>query len=150
VDSGKKVWLARFLYALVPPSPELPIWLGDWAVWPSSQHMPLFTRFREAFGEKRPWIDAPGHLLKPEEANDAISIISVALLFFWDCHLIPDATRSLRHTMNTVGSPAGIRESPRQLAKSLPTLAWTFGSRIRFERAHSGPAGGIVCPAEFD
>ena len=59
VDSGRTVWLARFLYSLLQPSPELLIWLGNWAVWPSNQHIPLFTRFREAFGEKRPLIDAP-------------------------------------------------------------------------------------------
>jgi hypothetical protein len=47
--------------------------------------MPLFTRFREAFGEKRPLIETPGHLLTPEEADDAISIIAVSLLFLWSC-----------------------------------------------------------------
>ena len=93
VDSGRKIWLARFLYSLLEPSSELLIWLGDWAVWPSSQHMPLFTRFREAFGEKRPLIEAPGHLLTPEEADDAISIISVSLLFMWNCHILSDTGR---------------------------------------------------------
>jgi hypothetical protein len=87
------VWLARFLYSLLQPSPELLIWLGDWAVWPSSQHMPLFTRFREAFGEKRPLIDAPGHLLTPEEEDDAVSIMSVALLFSWNCQVLSGCGR---------------------------------------------------------
>jgi hypothetical protein len=40
--------------------------------------MPLFTRFREAFGEKRPLIEAPGHLLTPGEADDAVSPVSRA------------------------------------------------------------------------
>ena len=93
VDSGQKVWLARFLYSLLQPSSELLIWLGDWAVWPSSQHMPLFTRFREAFGEKRPLLEAPGHLLTPEEADDAVSIISVSLLFMWNCHVLSHSGR---------------------------------------------------------
>ena len=93
VDSGRKVWLARFLYSLLQPSPELLIWVGDWDVWPSSQHMPLFTRFREAFGEKRPLIDAPGHLLTPEEEDDAVSIMSVSLLFFWNCHVLSGSGR---------------------------------------------------------
>ena len=87
-DSGQKVWLARFLYSLLQPSSELLIWLDDWAVWPSSQHMPLFTRFREAFGERRPLIEAPGCLLTPDEIDDAISIMSVSLLFMWDCHVL--------------------------------------------------------------
>ncbi len=55
-DSGRKVAFGRFLYSLLDSAPELVFWLGDWAVWPSSQHMPLFTRFRQAFGESRPLI----------------------------------------------------------------------------------------------
>src|ERR1035437_8906535 len=60
-DSGKKVYLARLLYSLVAPDPETLLLVDDWAVWPSSQHMPLFTRFRQALGENRPLIEAPGH-----------------------------------------------------------------------------------------
>ena len=54
----------------------------------------LFARFREAFGERRPLIEAPGHLLAPNEADDAISIIAVSLLFFWDCHMLSVSGRS--------------------------------------------------------
>ncbi len=92
-DSGRKVWLSRFLYSLLDPSPEPLIWLGDWAVWPSCQHMALFTRFRQAFGEPRPLIEAPGHLVTPVEAEDGISIISVSLLFIWDCHVLSASGR---------------------------------------------------------
>ena len=87
-DSGGKVWFSRFLYSLVEPAPEMLIWLGDWSVWPSCQHMPLFTKFRTAFGEQRPLIEAPGHLVTPEDADDALSIIGVSLLFIWDCHIL--------------------------------------------------------------
>jgi hypothetical protein len=92
-DSGKKVLLARTLYSLIDASPEMLLWLGDWDVWPSSQHMPLFTRFREAFGEKRPLIEAPAHLLAPDESEDSVSIITVALLFIWDCHILTASGR---------------------------------------------------------
>jgi hypothetical protein len=87
-DSGRKVWFARFLYSLLPPSGELLIWLGDWAVWESAQHMPLFTRFRQACGENRPLIEAPGHLVTSDDADDALSIMSISLLFAWDCHAL--------------------------------------------------------------
>jgi hypothetical protein len=95
IDSGRKVWLARFLYELLAPSPELLIWLGDWAVWPSSQHMPLFSRFRQALGEHRPLIEAPGHLVTPDEIEDAVSILTVSLLFFWNCHLLTASGRDV-------------------------------------------------------
>jgi len=91
-DSGRKVELARAVVRWMVASGDLLIWIADWAVWPSSQHMPLFTRFREAFGEDRPLIEAPGHLINKEQADDATSILAVALLFVWDCHVFT-ATR---------------------------------------------------------
>jgi hypothetical protein len=94
-DSGRKVWLARFLYGLVDPSPELLIWLGDWAVWPSGQHMPLFSRFRQSFREHRPLIDAPAHLVAPDEIEDGISILTMSLFFLWDCHVLTASGRDV-------------------------------------------------------
>lgn len=70
-------------------------WLGDWAVWPSSQHMPLFTRFRQAIGESRQLIDVPGHLLTPAEADDAVSILVVSLQFVWNCHILTSSGRDV-------------------------------------------------------
>jgi hypothetical protein len=68
------------------PASEMLLWLDNWGVWPSSQHLPLFSRFREALGEQRPLIESPGHLITGNEYEDAVSIIAVSLLFFWDCH----------------------------------------------------------------
>jgi len=93
VDSGKKVFFSKLIYSFIDPAPELLLWIGDWAVWPSSQHMPLFSRFRQAFGEMRPLIEAPGHLLVPDEADDAVSIIATSLLFIWDCHILTASGR---------------------------------------------------------
>jgi hypothetical protein len=85
IDSGRKVACAEHLYSLVEPSPETLLWLTAWSVWPSSQHMPLFDRFRQSLGEFRPLIEAPGHLVTAADADDARSIIAVSLLFLWDC-----------------------------------------------------------------
>mgnify|MGYP003576862615 CR=1 FL=1 len=84
-DSGKKVQLAKTVAEWSLRQCETLFWLGDWDVWPSSQHMPLFTRFRAALGETRPLIETPGHLLQCDEVDDGSSILAVALLFFWDC-----------------------------------------------------------------
>lgn len=92
-DSGAKVSLARYLLSLVAKEEETLLLVDDWAVWPSSQHMPLFTRFREAFGERRPLIEAPGHLVIGSETDDAVSIVSTALLFIWDCYGISSSGR---------------------------------------------------------
>lgn len=96
-DSGAKVALARFLYSLVAPEPETLLLLSDWAVWPSSQHMPLFERFREAVGERRPLIEAPAHLVTASDNDDAISIIATSLLFIWDCTGISASGRDAFH-----------------------------------------------------
>ena len=60
--------------------------LDEWYVWPSSAHLPLWSRFREALGETRSLIDAPGHLVSNSDSEDGISIIALALLFVWDCY----------------------------------------------------------------
>ena len=31
-DSGRKVWLSRYLYSLLDPAPELLAWIGEWSV----------------------------------------------------------------------------------------------------------------------
>lgn len=90
-DSGRKIELARRIVGVMPVSGELLIWIGEWSVWPSSEHMPLFTRLRLALGERRPLIEAPGHLVKHIDCDDGISVVALALLFFWDCHVFSSA-----------------------------------------------------------
>ena len=92
-DSGAKVSLARHLFSLVASDSETLVLVDDWAVWPSSQHLPLFTRFREALGEHRPLIEAPAHVVTPADADDAISIVATSLLFIWDCYGISSTGR---------------------------------------------------------
>src|ERR1700722_1235310 len=85
-DSGRKVCLARLLYSLIPPEPETLILMDDWGVWPSSQHLPLVTRFRQALGERRELVEAPAHLVAASDQDDAVSIIAMSLLFICDCY----------------------------------------------------------------
>ena len=92
-DSGRKVTLARNVLTCLQKRDEVLLWMDDWAVWPSSQHMPLFTRFREALGERRRLIEAPGHALLVHEFDDALSVLAVALLFIWDCHVFSGVGR---------------------------------------------------------
>src|ERR1700722_3936026 len=62
-DSGKKAYLAKVLYSHFEESSEFLLWLSDWSVWPSGEHMPLFDRFRESLGEKQTIDKTPGHLI---------------------------------------------------------------------------------------
>ena len=99
-DSGAKISMARFLFSLVAPEPETLLLLDDWTVWPSSQHMPLFIRFRQALGESRPLIATPGHLISASDNDDAVSIIATSLLFIWDCYGISSSGRDAFYISN--------------------------------------------------
>lgn len=92
-DSGAKVSLARLLFSLVASEPGTLLLVDYLEVWPSSQHLPLFTRFREALGEHRPLIEAPEHIVTATETDDAVSIVATSLLFIWDCYGISSSGR---------------------------------------------------------
>ena len=64
------------------------VWTGDWGVWPSCEHMPLFTRFRQALGEPRPLSESNAQLFEPSEAQDGQSYAMLHCLFLWDCWVI--------------------------------------------------------------
>ena len=92
-DSGAKVHLAHRLFSLVSSESETLLLVDDWGVWPSSQHLPLFTRFRQALGEHRSLKEAPGHIASASDADDAVSVIAASLLFIWDCYGISSTGR---------------------------------------------------------
>jgi hypothetical protein len=94
VDSGKKVFLAKVVFERLRSEKEFLLWLHDWVVWPSSGHVPLILRLRESPGESRGLEDAPGILITREEIDDGISILILALQFYWDC-LVVGASGSL-------------------------------------------------------
>jgi hypothetical protein len=117
-DSGRKVELSLSIIEAAPKSTELLLWVSDWAVWHGYHHMPLFSRFREAFGERRPLIEAPGHLIAKEDLDDAVSVLATSLLFLLglSCFFRQRAT--------------GLRLFPRRMERNLCsgriTDAWRF------------------------
>jgi len=60
------------------------------AVFPALANVHPIPR---AFGERRPLIEAPGHIVTPTDADDAISIVAISLLFIWDCYGISSTGR---------------------------------------------------------
>ena len=110
-DSGRKVWLASYLFSLLKSEREVLVWLGAWSVWPSSQHMPLVTRLRQAFGERRPLVESPGHLVASSELDDGVSLLVISLLFVWDCHVIGFSGRDAVHTSHDEYGWFGSREA---------------------------------------
>lgn len=88
-DAGRRVALTALLWdAIAHPSPETLLWVTEWGVWGSGEHMPLAATLRQAFGEARPLAEAPGHCFRMGEDADGISFLAVAMLFLWDAYLL--------------------------------------------------------------
>ena len=92
-DSGQKVCLARLAAVFFASETNVLVCVRNWMVFPSSGHPPLLLRLRQALGEHRPLEDCPGHLFSAQEADDALSVIILALEFFWDCSVLGESGR---------------------------------------------------------
>ena len=92
-DAGQRVAMTRNHFEPMRGSDEVLIWIEDWGVWPSGEHMPMFTRFREALGIRGGLIDRRGHLVREEQFEDGLSVIAFAALFLWDCYILPSSGR---------------------------------------------------------
>lgn len=122
-DSGQRLALVKRVIEWLAQQGEILIWVTDWSAWPSSQHMPLFARLREACGEPRPLMEAPGHLLASHEVDDAVSVGVLAALFYWDCYALPSSLGPVFHCSHDewcgffVPPGTGSRSIPASLAK---------------------------------
>jgi hypothetical protein len=90
-DSGKKVALTKCLYNFVRMERRVLVLLNNWQVFPSSGHVPLVLRVRQALGESRPLVEFPGHLFSSDEHEDGISVVLVSAQFFWDCFVVGES-----------------------------------------------------------
>ena len=79
VAMGKSIW--RMLYA----DQRVLLWVTNWSVWPSSEHLPLAALLRRALGTDQDLARAPACLVEPGEADDGTSLLLCAILFGWDC-----------------------------------------------------------------
>ena len=88
VDTGHRVALVKGHFQIFNNEDEILIWFTDWGVWPSSERMHIFDRFRLSYGESRLLIEAPGHVFDPDEFEDALSFLTLGVLFLWDCYVL--------------------------------------------------------------
>src|SRR5262245_40598604 len=88
-DAGARVALVRAMWHEARKSdPETLLWITGSSVWPSGEHMPLFTILRRGLGEERPLFDAPGCIALQGDDDGALSVLVTAVLFLWDCWLL--------------------------------------------------------------
>lgn len=81
------LWLSRVVGGAVEPFEECLFWITEWQVWDSDLN--LYYRLRTSHGDRRRLVDASGHLFAWHERNELASFVYLALLFGWDCHLLP-------------------------------------------------------------
>jgi|GEM_PF-5234092 len=94
-DSGDKVRLARALNFPLSGIGPTWVWIDEWGIWPTCEHMVLFDGYRRGHGEERALGEAPFHLFGPEEGDELISVLSLTLFFVWGAHIV-SADRSVR------------------------------------------------------
>ena len=89
-DAGHRVALARLLWESVATSaPHALVWVTEFGVWPSGEHRPLAESARSAWGAPGPLAAYPGQLVALSEQDDGLSGLVLAILFLWDCWLLP-------------------------------------------------------------
>jgi hypothetical protein len=89
--------------------PLVLVWFDDWSVWPSGQRMHVFDRFRMSYGETRWLIHSPGHVFGEAEIEDAVSFVTLGVLFLWDCYVVtPKGSKLLFFSHDEFGLAKGI------------------------------------------
>jgi hypothetical protein len=83
-DSGSKVGLSRIIAnTFLDRGPTL-LWVTEYDVWPSAEHMDLFDRYRLSYGENRTVGEAPVHIFDSiADSQTFISILCLGLFFVW-------------------------------------------------------------------
>lgn len=83
-DTGKMVWLSKLLIRTVDFRTDCLLWIMDWSIWPSCEHLPLINTLRAAFGDASGLSKTPAHLLAQNESDFGISVLFLAQAFYWN------------------------------------------------------------------
>jgi hypothetical protein len=81
-------WIARELVRAVGPWESCLLWITTYGVWPSSENLHLYYRFRSSYRETSHLGERPALLALKHEAVDMESFLHFAVLFGWDAHLV--------------------------------------------------------------
>jgi hypothetical protein len=96
-DAGQRVALVAGHFSGRSFGASSLVWFTEWGIWPSSERQHIFYRFRASYGEVRPLIDAPAHLLTANERDELLSLVTIGILFLWDVYLVADDGSAALH-----------------------------------------------------
>jgi len=109
VDAGKRVAMVGRAMKPFEDEPLFLVLFSEWSVWRSGERMHVFDRFRMSYGETRRLIEAPGHVFNQTEIEDAISFVTIAVLFLWNCHVVtPERRKVLYFSHDEWGFAKGV------------------------------------------
>ena len=96
-DVATIILLAKVIVSMFDRELQVLLHIKEWSVWPSTEHMPLYSQLRLSYRETTNLIDKPGHLFNQTEMNELLSCIIIGLIFSWDCEVysLSNATYSL-------------------------------------------------------
>ena len=87
-DAGQRVAMVARQFQMFQNEDEVLVLFTEWSVWQSGERMHIFDRFRLSYGESQPLIDSPGHIFTKHEFEDALSFVTLGVLFLWDCYVV--------------------------------------------------------------
>lgn len=126
-DAGARVTLARVLWERAGQgAPEVLVWVTEWGVWPSGEHLPLAEAARRGFGAERPLYETPGHLAGHGEDDAALGVLCMAVLFLWDCWVLPSDGRPAVFVSHDEYGVVDPKEDDRGLAGLLAELGFAY------------------------
>ncbi len=96
-DAGRRIAVVADHLDGYRAESETLVWFTEWGVWPSGERPHIFYRLRASYGETRPLIEAPAHVFAQSEVEDAISFVTLGVLFLWDVYVVGASGKRLLH-----------------------------------------------------
>ena len=102
-DAGQRVALVNTQFQEIWEEGEILIWIREWSVWESGERLHIFNRFRQSYGESRLLNEIPAQLISKNEYEDGLSIVTLAVLFLWDCYVLTKGRQVLFYSHDEYG-----------------------------------------------
>jgi hypothetical protein len=103
-DTGRRIAIVAGHLQRFASETETLVWFTEWGVWPSCERPHIFDRFRASYGETRSLVQVPAHLFASSEREDALSFMTLGVLFLWDVYAAgASGTRLVHYSHDEVG-----------------------------------------------
>lgn len=88
-DALKVEYVVRKLVEAAQPFGSALLYITDWPLYEPDE-MAIVSALRLAHGERRPFLEAPGHVFESSERDLLIGMFSLTVFYHWTAHLYCD------------------------------------------------------------